>query len=152
MNLQEDDACVGLMVVSPESTVLTVSELGLGKRGRFDDYRLTRRGAKGVVNMKVGKKTGAVVACMAVQEEDEVMLMTHQGMVVRTPVNGIRVIGRATQGVRVIRLNEEDRVVAVARLAATKEEPAADDAAAVVDGTGAVDPAGDREDEAEAES
>ncbi|MDR1534357.1 MAG: DNA gyrase subunit A [Planctomycetota bacterium] len=122
MSLQEDDVCVGLMSVAPNCTVLTLSESGLGKRSDFADYRLTRRGAKGVINMNVTDKTGPVVACMTVQEEDEVMLITSKGMIVRTPVNGIRVIGRATQGVKVIRLNEEDALVAVARVVAGDRE------------------------------
>ncbi|MDR3077477.1 MAG: DNA gyrase subunit A [Planctomycetota bacterium] len=121
MSLQDDDVCIGLMVVSPNCTVLTLSELGLGKRSDFADYRLTRRGAKGVINMNVTEKTGSVVVCMTVQEEDEVMLITSRSMVVRTPVNGIRVIGRATQGVKVIRLKEDDSLVAVARLVAGGE-------------------------------
>ncbi len=116
MNLADGDYCIGLMAVVPNCTVLTVSELGLGKRSDFADYRLTKRGAKGVINMNVTEKTGSVVSCMTVQEEDEVMIITSKGMVVRTPVNGIRVIGRATQGVKCIRLKDEDSVVAVARL------------------------------------
>ncbi len=124
MKLENGDVCIGLMVVTPQSTVLTVSANGLGKRSAFEDYRLTKRGAKGVTNMKVTDKTGEVVACMIVEEKDELMIMTVSGMVVRISVNGIRVIGRATQGVRVIRVNEEeqDRVVAVARVVADKDE------------------------------
>ncbi len=121
MKLGKDDECVGLMMVSPNCTVLTIAENGMGKRSSFEDYRLTKRGAKGVTNMKVTEKSGQVIACMAVQEEDEVMIITASGMVVRIAVNGCRVIGRATQGVRVIRLNEEDNVVAVARVVAEKE-------------------------------
>ncbi len=130
MNLQEGDICIGLMVVGAECTVLTISESGLGKRSDFADYRLTKRGAKGVINMNVTEKTGPVVSCMTVQEEDEVMIITSKGMVVRTPVNGIRVIGRATQGVKVIRLKEDDSVVAVARVVATDKDDkeAAEDA------------------------
>ncbi len=122
MNLAEGDVCIGLMVVIPNCTVLTISEAGLGKRSDFADYRLTKRGAKGVINMNITDKTGVVVSCMTVQEEDEVMIITSKGMVVRTPVNGIRVIGRATQGVKVIRLKEEDTVVAVARVVAGDRE------------------------------
>ena len=122
MNLADGDVCIGLMVVSPDCSVLTISESGMGKRSDFADYRLTKRGAKGVINMNITDKTGAVVACMTVQEEDEVMIITSKGMVVRTPVNGIRVIGRATQGVKVIRLKDEDSVVAVARVVVTDKE------------------------------
>ncbi len=128
MNLQDDDICIGLMAVAPSCSVLTISESGQGKRSDFADYRLTKRGAKGVINMNVTDKTGPVVACMTVQEEDEVMMITSKGMVVRTPVNGIRVIGRATQGVKVIRLKEDDSVVAVARLAVNDREDDAEKA------------------------
>ena len=127
MNLQDDDICIGLMAVIPHCSVLTISESGLGKRSDFADYRLTKRGAKGVINMNVTDKTGPVVSCMTVQEEDEVMIITSKGMIVRTPVNGIRVIGRATQGVKVIRLKEEDSVVAVARVVATDKDVKADE-------------------------
>ncbi len=116
MSLQDDDICIGLMAVQPNCTVLTISESGLGKRSDFADYRLTKRGAKGVINMNITDKTGPVVSCMTVQEEDEVMIITSKGMIIRTAVNGIRVIGRATQGVKVIRTKEEDTVVAVARV------------------------------------
>ena len=129
MNLGEGDYCVGLMAAAPGCTVLTVSEAGMGKRSDFADYRLTRRGAKGVINMNVTEKTGPVVAGMAVQEADEVMIITSRGMVVRTAVNGIRVIGRATQGVKCIRLNDGDSVCAVARLISPDKEDDADGAA-----------------------
>jgi len=122
MSLEADDACIGLMVVSPNCTVLTVSELGQAKRSAFEDYRLTRRGAKGVANMKVTDKTGPVLACMTVQEQDDLMIITAGGMVVRIAVNGIRVLGRATQGVRAIRLDETDRVVAVAHVVGNDEK------------------------------
>lgn len=125
MTLEDGDYCVGLMVVSQDCTVLTVSESGLGKRSDFEDYRLTKRGSKGVVNMNVTDKTGPVVSCMTVQETDEVMIITSKGMVVRTPVNGIRVIGRNTQGVKVIRLKEDDSVVAVARVVVSDSENSA---------------------------
>ncbi len=130
MNLQDDDICIGLVAVSPNCTVLTISESGLGKRSDFADYRLTKRGAKGVINMNITDKTGPVVSCMTVMEEDEVMIITSKGMVVRTPVNGIRVIGRATQGVKVIRLNEDDTVVAVARVVASDKDENAEETGA----------------------
>ncbi len=122
MRLEEGDECIGLMIVSPEMTVLTVAENGLGKRSSFEDYRLTNRGAKGVINMKLGEKTGKVVSCMSVAETDEVMIITESGMVVRTAVNGCRVIGRATQGVKVIGLTGEDKVSTVARVAESDKD------------------------------
>lgn len=122
MDLQEGDECIGLMVVSGDVTVLTIAENGMGKRSAFEDYRLTRRGAKGVINMKLGEKTGKVVACMTVDEKDEVMIITESGMVVRIAVNGCRVIGRATQGVRVISLSNDDKVATVACVAESDKE------------------------------
>jgi len=122
MRLASGDECVGLMVVRPQCTVLTVSEMGLGKRSSFEDYRLTRRAAKGVVNMRITDKTGPVVACMTVQEQDEIMVITAAGMVVRLSVASVRVIGRATQGVRLIRLEGGDKVVAVARVVGGEEQ------------------------------
>jgi DNA gyrase subunit A len=134
MKLAEGDECVALMVVAPNCSVLTVAEKGLGKRSNFEDYRLTRRGAKGVVNMRMTEKTGLVVACMTVQEEDEVMMMTLSGMVVRISVNGIRIIGRATQGVKVMRLKEDDKVVAVACVVAGEKDEDGESAQVVDDG------------------
>ena len=122
IDLQEGDECIGLMVVSGDVTVLTIAENGMGKRSAFEDYRLTRRGAKGVINMKLGEKTGKVVACMTVDEKDEVMIITESGMVVRIAVNGCRVIGRATQGVRVISLSNDDKVATVACVAESDKE------------------------------
>lgn len=121
MNLADDDECIGLMLVSPDTTVITISENGLGKRSSFADYRLTKRGAKGVANMKITEKTGKVVRCMAVTEEDELMIITSGGMIVRTAVNGCRVIGRATSGVKIIALNEDDKVATVAKVAETEK-------------------------------
>ena len=119
MKISEDDECIGLMLVSLDTTVITISEKGLGKRSSFADYRLTKRGAKGVTNMKITDKTGKVVKCMAVTEEDELMIITSGGMVVRTAVNGCRVIGRATSGVKIIGLNGVDKVATVAKVAET---------------------------------
>ena len=117
MKISEEDECIGLMLVSSDTTVITISEKGLGKRSSFADYRLTKRGAKGVTNMKITEKTGQVVKCMAVTEDDELMIITSGGMVVRTAVNGCRVIGRATSGVKIIGLSGTDKVATVAKVA-----------------------------------
>ena len=127
MKLGKDDECVGLMLVNSDSTVITIAEKGMGKRSSFDDYRLTKRGAKGVTNMRITEKTGKVVSCMAVSEEDELMIITSGGMVVRTAVNGCRVIGRATQGVKIIGLNDNDKVAMVAKVAEADKEKNDDD-------------------------
>ncbi|MFW5856925.1 MAG: DNA gyrase C-terminal beta-propeller domain-containing protein, partial [Planctomycetota bacterium] len=134
IKLQDEDEVVSLLTESPQTSVLTVAEKGLGKRTPFAEYRLTKRGAKGVVNMKLTGRTGDVVAVMSVTDEDDVMLMTQRGMVVRTAVEGIRVIGRATQGVKVISLGEEDRVRAVARVMSSREEEPGKDDGGVLDG------------------
>ena len=115
------------MLVSLDTTVITISEKGLGKRSSFADYRLTKRGAKGVTNMKITEKTGKVVKCMAVTEEDELMIITSGGMIIRTAVNGCRVIGRATSGVKIIALNEADKVATVAKVAETEKNDNEDD-------------------------
>lgn len=122
MKLEETDEVIAVMIVSHDTTVLTIAEKGLGKRSSFEDYRMTKRGAKGVTNMKITDRTGNVVTCMAVQETDEVMIITSGGMIVRTAVNGCRVIGRATQGVKVIGLSGDDKVATVARVAETDKD------------------------------
>lgn len=126
MTLEEDDEVISAMVVNPDSTVLTVAENGLGKRSSFEDYRITKRGAKGVTNMKLTERTGKVVTCMAVREEDEVMVITSAGMIIRTGVNSMRVIGRVTQGVSVINLSAGDKVATVARVVESENDDEGD--------------------------
>jgi DNA gyrase subunit A len=99
-----------------EPTLLVVTEKGLGKRSRIDDYRLQGRGGKGVINIRTTPKTGKVVSIRGVTPEDELVMITRNGVVNRQPVSQIRVIGRNTQGVRLIALDESDEVVDVARL------------------------------------
>jgi len=120
IRLRKGDAVRDLVVVNEEATLLTVCENGFGKRTAFGEYRRQKRGGGGIINIKTRPRNGPVVAMKEVRSGDELMLTTSQGMVVRTPVDGIRVIGRNTQGVRLIRLDEGDKVVAVARV--LKEE------------------------------
>jgi len=101
---------------------LAVSELGYGKRTHVDEYRLTRRGGKGIITMRIMDKNGPVVGVRRVVDEEDIMLITDGGKVIRTPVAGISVMGRATQGVRLIDLNEGEKVVGVARLAEKEED------------------------------
>jgi DNA gyrase subunit A len=122
-----DDALVGMVCIDPddkEVTILVVSEKGNGKRSEFDDYRLTNRGGKGVKTMQVTNKTGAVIAIKAVKEEDDLMITTRSGIIIRMPVDDIRVMGRATQGVRVIRLEEDDSIADIAVIAKSVEADA----------------------------
>jgi len=111
IRLSAGDAVIGLIVADEKTTVLTVCENGYGKRTAIDQYRLINRGGKGVINIRTSKRNGKVVGLLDVKDEDEVMLVTQGGMVIRSPVAHVRVIGRATQGVRVINLKEGDRVV-----------------------------------------
>jgi len=104
------------------SLMLTVSEKGYGKRTPLAEYRITSRGGKGVVNMKTTDRNGFVVAALQVTEESDVMIITHNGKVIRVHANEIREAGRSTQGVRLLRLDEDDSVAAAAVLQEEQEE------------------------------
>jgi DNA gyrase subunit A len=95
-------------------SILSVSEQGNGKRSALDEYRTTNRGGKGIKTFQLTSKTGSLVAIKAVLEEDDLMITTRHGLVIRMEVSDIRVMGRATQGVRVIRLQEDDQIADVA--------------------------------------
>jgi DNA gyrase subunit A len=122
IELRKGDHVVGMAVVEEDGTLLTVTEKGYGKRTGLDQYRLQSRGGKGIINIKTTSRNGPVVGVRFVGEEDEVMVVTGQGMILRLKVKGIGVHGRATQGVRLIDLDEGDEVVAVAKLAEKQEE------------------------------
>ncbi len=122
IDLSDDDVVVGMAFVRPDSTLLVVSENGMGKRTEVDAYRLQRRGGKGVINLKINAKTGRVVAIKSVTEDEQLMIITRHGVVNRQRIDEIRVIGRATQGVRLVNLDEGDEVVDVARVIAEEEE------------------------------
>ena len=126
IKLQKDDHVIGNSLAHDDRTVLSVSENGYGKRTDIGEYRLTRRGGKGVINIKTTERNGKVVALKAVADDDELMLITTGGQAMRTDLSALREIGRATQGVRVIRLAEGDKLVAVAPIA--KEEANGGDA------------------------
>jgi DNA gyrase subunit A len=122
VSLEEGDSVVGIDVVSPGATLLSVAEKGYGKRTEMDEYRLQTRGGKGIITMKTTDKTGPVVGVRMVTNDDDIMVVTDGGKVIRTPVRGISIIGRNTQGVRLIDLSEGEKVVAVARLAEKEED------------------------------
>lgn len=126
MTLEEDDCIVSMVAITPGSSLLTVCENGFGKRTSIDEYRKTKRGGKGVINIKTTDRNGPVVAIEAVTDADELMLMTATGMMLRTDLSAIREIGRATQGVRLIRIEESDKVVAVAKTAPEDVVPGED--------------------------
>jgi DNA gyrase subunit A len=122
MTLSGEDKVVSMVAINPGDSLLTVCEKGLGKRTDIQEYRKTRRGAKGVINVKITERNGFVVAIEAVKDDDELMFITANGMMLRTDLSAVREIGRATQGVRLIRLDEGDKVVAVAKIAPEEEE------------------------------
>jgi DNA gyrase subunit A len=125
MTLTGDDRVVDMIVARPDVSVLTVCENGYGKRTDIGEYRLTHRGGKGVINIKTTERNGRVVAIKAVQDDDELMITSANGIMLRTDLSALREIGRATQGVRIIRVEEGDRVAAVARIAREEgEQPA----------------------------
>jgi len=121
IDLSGDDFVVGMVVVRPDSTLLVVSENGMGKRTDVEAYRLQRRGGKGVINLKLSPKTGKVVAIKSVTEEEQLMLITRHGVVNRQRVDEISHIGRATQGVKLVNLDDGDILVDVARVIAEDE-------------------------------
>jgi DNA gyrase subunit A len=114
ISLSSEDVVVGMVVPKPNTTLLVITEKGMGKRSEINEYRLQRRGGKGVINVKTTAKAGKVVGIKPVIPDDELMVITRNGIVNRQSVNGIRVIGRNTQGVRLINLDEKDSVVDVA--------------------------------------
>ncbi len=116
IKLKEKDELIGMEIANPEATLLTVTEKGFGKRTEMNEYRLTRRGGKGVRNIKITEKNGRVVGIKTVKDEDETMFITQNGVVIRTTVKGISKIGRNTQGVRLIKLREGDKVKTVTRI------------------------------------
>ena len=119
----DKDEVVGMIAIdSPEATVLVVSEKGYGKRTDIDDYRVTNRGGKGVKTINVTEKTGALVAIKNVTDADDLMIINKSGIVIRIVVSELRVMGRATQGVRLITLKGNDEIASVAKIEHEDEE------------------------------
>ena len=127
ITLREGDEVVAMEVVLPGSTLLTVTEHGYGKRTELDEYRVQSRGGVGIINIQTTERNGRVVGMASVHDEDEFMLITQQGKILRTVARDIRTIGRATQGVRLIEIDADDRVVALARLAEKDDENGSED-------------------------
>jgi DNA gyrase subunit A len=115
------DVVIGMVVIKREATLLVVAERGIGKCSPIDDYRVQKRGGKGIITIHRTEKTGDAVSIMEVLPEDELMLMTKQGILIRMPVKGIRVAGRNTQGVKLVNLDSKDLVMAVARVVPEEE-------------------------------
>jgi DNA gyrase subunit A len=128
IRMEAEDSLVSLIVVD-DGHILTATEKGYGKRTAADDYPRKKRGGKGVIDIKTSDRNGPVVGAVQVQDDDEVMLITTGGTLIRTAVEGISVVGRNTQGVRLIRIGDEERLVEMERVATTGEEDPDDDAA-----------------------
>ncbi|MEK6860211.1 MAG: DNA gyrase subunit A [Nanoarchaeota archaeon] len=124
IKLDKHDEVVSMEIVSDaKSSILTIAEKGYGKRSFVEDYRLTGRACKGVINLNVSDKTGKVVSTIDVNDNDRFVVSTKKGIVIRTSVKDIRIMGRVTQGVRIIRLQDGDKVVDIAKLAGDDEIP-----------------------------
>jgi DNA gyrase subunit A len=121
------DSVVGMIVVRREGTVLAVSEHGYGKRTEVINYRVQNRAGKGIITIKTTPKVGHMVALLEVVDNDDLMIITSRGVLIRQPVNSIRSIGRNTQGVKLIRLDESDSIAAVTRVQEEKDAPEGDD-------------------------
>ncbi len=122
ISLRDEDYVVAMAVVRPGGTLLTVTEHGYGKRTEIDEYRVQSRGGVGIINIATSERNGQVVGVAYVQDGDEVLLITQQGMILRMQTNDVRAIGRATQGVRLIDIEADDKVVSIAKLAEKEEE------------------------------
>jgi DNA gyrase subunit A len=122
ITLREGDEVVAMEVVREGGTVLTVAQNGYGKRTGLDEYRLQSRGGVGIINIQTSDRNGKVVGIAYVHDDDELMLISQQGMILRMKAGDIRVIGRATQGVRLIEMEEGDAVVSVAKLAEREDD------------------------------
>jgi len=124
VHLRKGDEVVDMAIVDPMASLLTACENGHGKRTSFEEYRLQARGGYGVINIKTTERNGKVVAMKSIRDADELMLITQNGMIVRIGVSEVRTIGRATQGVRLIALKEDDKLVGVARVVGEDIQPA----------------------------
>ena len=128
INIDEDDEVIGMITYDPSAedasvhSILVVSEHGYGKRSDFDEYRKTNRGGKGVKTLNITEKTGSLVAIKNVTDENDLMIINRSGLTIRMAVSGIKVAGRATQGVRLINIKEGDSIAAVSAVNKTEDE------------------------------
>jgi len=125
ISLEKGDEVVALSVVVPDAKLLVAGENGIGKRTGFEEYRAQSRGGKGIITMKTTEKTGGVIGALTVHDNDEMMLITFKGQMVRISVNGIREAGRNTQGVKLIELDTDDKLQAIAKVISEDKEDAA---------------------------
>jgi DNA gyrase subunit A len=122
MRLSPGDTIVGMEVLSHGQTLFTITENGFGKRTSIDEYPVQKRGGLGVITIKTTERNGNVVAILLVEEDDDLMLMTDNGKLIRIPTRGVSVISRNTQGVKLIGMEQAEKVTSAARLAEKEEE------------------------------
>lgn len=127
IKLRDGDAVVDMVITDDTRSLLTICANGYGKRTAVSEYRLQGRGGMGTIDIRTTERNGKVVNLLAVSETDDIMVVTKDGQIVRTPAGGISTIGRATQGVRCIALNEGDQVVSAAKIASEDVVPGADE-------------------------
>jgi DNA gyrase subunit A len=149
ITLRDDDEVVAMEVVREGGTLLTVAQNGYGKRTELEEYRLQSRGGVGIINIQTSDRDGKVVGMAYVHDDDEVMLISQQGMILRMKAGDVRVIGRATQGVRLLGMEEGDQVVAIAKLLERDDDAANGSSAPPVD-SGTAAPQATAESEPEA--
>lgn len=126
----DDDEVIGMITMNgtPGETVMVVSEKGYGKRSELDDYRVTNRGGKGVKTMNITDKTGKLVAIKNVNDSNDLMIINQSGVTLRLPVSSVRVMGRATQGVKLIELSRRgDTIASVCKVDSEPEEEVAEE-------------------------
>jgi DNA gyrase subunit A len=126
ISLEPTDSVVALAVLVQDATLLVAGENGIGKRTGFGEYRVQSRGGKGIITMKTNEKTGGVVGALTVRDSDEIMLITVGGQMVRIAVKGIREVGRNTQGVKLINLDQADKLQAIAPVISEGDEDPAE--------------------------
>ena len=122
ITLDKNDKVVGMVVSKRKSTILVVTENGYGKRTEIDEYRITRRGGKGVRTLKTSDKNGKMVDIKEIDDNDDIVIITEKGMIIRQHAKDLRVMGRNTQGVKLIKLNPNDRISAIARVVPEDED------------------------------
>ncbi|MCP4672030.1 MAG: DNA gyrase subunit A [Desulfobacula sp.] len=127
MRIDSDSRVVGMEVLGSEATLLTVTENGFGKRSNVEEYRIQTRGGKGVFSIKTSKRNGKMVSLILVDDKDEIMMVTDKGKLIRTTMQGVNIISRNTQGVKLINLSAGEKLIGIARLPEEEEKPEEDD-------------------------
>ena len=118
----KDDYVIGMLIVRREGSVMVVTNKGYGKRSDLSEYRTQKRGGKGVITIKTTEKVGNLIGIMEAIDEDDIMLITDRGIMIRQPVSNIRTIGRNTQGVRLVKLDDKTHITSATRVLKDEEE------------------------------